>query len=160
VSRAWLLVLLLALAPPSLRAAAVCRLLAPGGIAFGSYDLLATAPRDSQMTLAVRCEGQGTAQNVTLSVRIDGGGSGAPVQARRMLHTGGTGDTLAYGLFRDAARSAVWGVTEGVDTVGALLAVPAVGAVSFQFTVFGRIPARQDARVGSYADAVQLTVNY
>lgn len=151
--------LLLALAPLA-APAAVCRILSGSGLAFGAYDLLATAPRDSQATLTVACEGTGAAQNVVLSMRIDQGVNGASVAARRMVHTGGAGDALHYGLFRDAARSSVWGMSDGIDTLGATLAVPATGTTAASFTIFGRIPPRQQARVGSYADAVQVTINY
>jgi spore coat protein U-like protein len=44
--------------------------------------------------------------------------------------------------------------------MGAALAVPSVGSAAASFTIYGRIPAAQNARVGSYSDAVQITINY
>lgn len=151
--------MVLALAPLAAQAA-TCRLLSVGGIAFGSYDLLATTPRDSQVTLTVTCSGTGAAENVTLSMRVDQGVNGRTVATRRLANTAGTGDALQYGLYRDPARSSIWGISDGIDTLGATLAVPASGSASASFTIYGRIPARQQAGVGSYADAVQVTVNY
>ena len=98
---AWLLLL----APLAADAAAVCRLLSGGSHAIGSYDKLAGTPRDSQMSVTVSCEARGGAQNVLLTVRVDQGINGSSIANRRMLHTGGTGDALAYGIYRDPARS-------------------------------------------------------
>lgn len=159
MSRALVFVLLL-LAPLLAPAAAACRLLAGGSLAFGSYDLLASAPRDSQMTLTVSCQATGAAQDVLLTVRVDPGLHGSSVAQRRMLHTSGSGDALAYGVYRDPQRSSIWGVSDGIDTMAATLAVPALGTAAATFTLYGRIAPGQNARVGSYADAVQVTVTY
>jgi spore coat protein U-like protein len=155
-----LLGLLLALAPQLAPAAAVCRLVSGSGLAFGPYDVLARAPRDSQVTVGISCEGTGTQQNVMLVLRVDQGAHGASVESRRMLHTGGSGSALAYGLYRDAARTSVWGMTEGLDTMGTTLVVPATGTAAARFTIYGRIAPAQDVRAGTYADAVQVTINY
>jgi len=160
VSRAAGLLLLLLLAPLAADAAAVCRMLSAGSLAFGSYDLLARAPRDSQVSVTVSCEGNGSAQTVLVSLRVDQGSNGSSIASRRLLHTGGSGDALAYGLFRDPARSSVWGVSQGIDTMNAALSVPSLGAAAASFTIYGRIPPGQNAHVGSYSDAVQITIDY
>lgn len=156
----WLAVGFLLLAAHGAEAAAVCRLLSGGSLAFGSYDILASAPRDSQMSLTVTCEATGGAQNVLLTLRVDQGINGSSIANRRMLHTSGSGDALGYGVFRDPQRSSVWGVSDGIDTVGAALAVPSLGAAAASFILYGRIPAAQNARVGTYSDALQITVTY
>ena len=150
---------LLLLAPLAAGAAA-CRFQAGTGLAFGTYEIFSTAPRDTQATITLVCDGTGTAQTLSLMLRVGPGGNAGSVTARRMRHTGGSASTLAYGLYRDAARSSVWGTTTGVDTVGATLAVPASGSTSATFIVYGRIPPGQDVFVGSYADAVQVTIDY
>ena len=160
MSRAAAVLLLLLLAPLAADAAAVCRMLSGGSLAFGSYDLLARAPRDSQTSVSISCETTGSAQTVLVSLRVDQGLNGSSIASRRMLHTSGTGDALAYGLFRDPARSSVWGVSDGIDTMTAALSVPSLGAAVASFTIYGRIPAAQNARVGNYSDAVQITINY
>ena len=152
--------LLLLLMPLTTHAAAVCRMVSGGGLAFGSYDILARTPRDSQMNLTVSCEATGGAQTVLLTVHVDQGINGSSVANRRMLHTGGTGDALAYGVFRDPARSSVWGISDGIDTVSTTLAVPSLGAVATSFTLYGRIPPGQNVRVGSYSDGLQITITY
>jgi spore coat protein U-like protein len=150
---------LLALAPLA-APAAVCRIVSGGSLAFGSYDLLSNAPRDSQVNLTVSCSGSGTPQTVTLVVAVDPGLHGTPGGFRRMTHTEGTGDALAYNLYRDPARSSAFGMTPGVDTTPVTLSVPAAGASTALVTIYARIPPRQDPRIGSYSDAVQVIINY
>lgn len=154
------LVCALLLAAPCAHAVTVCRVISGSGVAFGSYDQLAAAPTDSQGTISVQCDRDGGPAAVNLIVRIDQGANGNSVQARRMLHTGGSGNVLAYNLYRDALRSSVWGVSDGIDTAGASLAVPDRGRATVQFTIYGRMPPRQNAHVGTYADALQLTIVY
>jgi spore coat protein U-like protein len=159
VNRLFVL-LLLALAAPLAWPATVCRLVGGVSMGFGSYDYFSAVPNDSQTTVSVSCDRSGGAPTVTVTVRIDQGANGAGVGSRRMLHTGGSGDLLNYGLYRDVARSQVWGMTDTVDTMGATLAVPNKGSAGASFTVYGRIPARQDLSAGNYADSVQITILY
>jgi spore coat protein U-like protein len=158
VSRAAVLALLLV--APCAQAVTSCRVVTGNGVAFGSYDLLSPAPTDSQGTVTVQCERNGGPANVSMIVRIDQGANGSSVNARRMLHTGGSGDLLAYGLYRDPGRVSVWGSSDGIDTAGASLTVPDRSAASIQFTIYGRMPPRQNGHVGTYVDAVQLTILY
>jgi spore coat protein U-like protein len=134
--------------------------LSGNGLAFGAYDLLAAGPTDTQATIVVQCERTGGTPAVSLSLHLDAGANAVSVEARRMLHAGGSGSTLAYGMYRDPARTSPWGVADGIDTVGATLSVPDRGTASAQFTIYGRMPARQNAPVGSYTDRVQLTILY
>jgi spore coat protein U-like protein len=154
-----LVALVLLLAAPAAPAATLCRIVTGAGVAFGSYDMLSPAPTDSQGTVTVQCERNGGPAGVSMIVRIDQGAHGS-VQARRMLHTGGSGSLLTYGLYRDAARSGVWGSSDGIDTVGAAMNVPDRGSASLQLTIYGRMPPRQNGHIGTYSDAVQLTVLY
>jgi spore coat protein U-like protein len=158
VSRSLLAALLL-LAPLAAGAAA-CRIQAGSGLSFGTYDILSPAPRDSQSTVTVICDGTGTPQTVSLMLRVGPGANAASPGLRRMRNTGGSTSTLSYGVYRDAARSSVWGTSTGIDTLGAALAVPASGSASASFTLYGRIPPGQDAHVGTYGDAVQVTIDY
>lgn len=153
---AMLLCLLLAAGHAS--AATVCRLVSGGGMAFGTYDVLSTAPNDTLLQVAVTCERNGGPQGVTLTLRLGPGANGSAATARRMAHTGGSGDFLNYGLYRDVARSATWGSTDGVDTVARALNVPNKSSASTTFTIYGRIPPQQDVSVGSYGDTVQITL--
>lgn len=158
-ARALALVLLV-LAAPAAAAATSCRVVSGGSLAFGRYDILAARPTDSQATLSISCERSGGPAGVTLTVRLDPGSQGGPASAHRLRHTGGRPDVLRYGLYRDAARSAAWGSSDGVDTMDAALTVPDRGTASIRFTIFGRMPPGQDVRIGSYADVVRVTILY
>ena len=157
MNRAILLAAALA-APAMCSAATVCRLVSGGSLAFGPYNFFDAAPKDSLVNVTVSCERNGGPQNVSAILRLDQGMNSNSVSARRMAHTGGLGDYLAYGLYRDVGRTAVWGNSDRVDTVNANLNVPNRGTASATFTIYGRIPARQDVGAGSYSDAVQLTL--
>jgi spore coat protein U-like protein len=159
VNRA-LLLLLLALAPLGANAATTCRIVNAGSLAFGSYDYFSRAPNDSLANMTVTCNRLGAPQKLTVLVRMGQGMNGSSVSSRRMLHTGGRGDTLDYNLFRDPGRSSVWGSSDGVNTVSADLSIPNNGSASATLTIYGRIPIQQDASPGLYADSVQVTIEY
>lgn len=139
------------------QAATVCRLVSGDTLAFGSYDVLAAAPNDTLVNVAVTCERDGGPGTVTLTVALGQGMNGSSVSARRMARAGG-GDWLSYGLYREVSRTTVWGFSAGVDTVSQTLSVANKQTAGTTFTIYGRIPPGQDATVGSYSDVVQITV--
>ena len=153
------LALALLLAAPCAQAVTTCRVISGNGLAFGSYDLLSAAPSDTQATVTVQCDRIGGPATVSLLVRIDPGANGSSAQARRMRQAGGA-SLLAYNIYRDPNRSSVWGDLDGIDTVGASLTVPDRGSAAVQLTLYGRMPPRQNAAVGSYTAALQLTILY
>jgi spore coat protein U-like protein len=88
----------------------------------------------------------GTTYNVGLNNGLNGDG---PTERRMTLG----GQTVTYGLYRDAARSQPWGNTIGSDTV------PGTGAGTAQnITVFGRVPPQTTPPPGTYTDTVVVTV--
>ncbi len=119
-------------------------------LVFGIYDTFSTLPTDSATDIAVQCDAEAT---YVVSLSAGFGSSGE----RRMQ--GSTGGALLYGLYTDPARLTAWGDgTEGTVTgSGSVASTP--GAVT-RHTVYGRIPARQNVRVGSYRDGVTITVSY
>lgn len=137
-------------------AATTCRFVTGGGVAFGPYDTLSASAVDTTLDLSVSCSRSGGPQNISVTVSLGLGTNGISINARRMA--GGSGDYLAYGLFRDVSRSSTWGFTPGVDTVSRTLSLPNNGSASVTFSVFGRIPALQDVSAGSYGDSVQVTL--
>lgn len=139
------------------QAATVCRLMSGDTLAFGTYDVLAAAPNDTLVNVEVTCERDGGPATVTLTLALGPGTNGSSVSARRMARTGG-GDWLSYGLYREVSRTNIWGFSTGVDTVSRTLTVPNKQTASATFTIYGRIPVAQNAMVGSYSDAVQITV--
>jgi len=63
------------------------------------------------------------------------------------------GGTLGYYLFADGAHSMVWG--DGTNDTHVRN-----GSGSAAFPIYGVIPARQIAPVGSYTDVVIITVQW
>lgn len=118
---------------------------------FGAYDSVAanaTAPLDGIGTVTVTCT-KGAPAKVGLSV-----GSNAQGTTRRMA--GGTAAYLTYELYKDTSHATVWG-----DTLDTALDIPAApNRNPRSFTVYGRVPATQDATVGNYTDTVVATVNF
>lgn len=131
-------------------AAAQCAIDSVSPVGFGNYDPLATAPLDSSGSVTYKCL-------LSLTVTIDlSTGSSASYAARTMKHA--SGDALAYNLYFDAARLTVWGNAAGNGTVhyGPIIALLTAVTVP----IFGRVPAKQDVRVGNYSDTIVVTLNY
>jgi len=140
-------------------AAAVDCTVSTTGVAFGIYDPLGAAPSDSTGNVTIVCNYlSGGAAQIAYSVALSTGSSGTYV--RRQLQAGTT--ALNYNLFIDSARSAVWGdgstgtsVASGSATMG-----PGVGNGRREDsrTIYGRVPAAQDALPGSYTDSIIVTL--
>jgi spore coat protein U-like protein len=65
-------------------------------------------------------------------------------------------DFLTYELYKESARTNVWG-----NAGGALVTLAAASSNAPQtLTVYGRIPPGQNVSVGSFGDSVQITVTY
>ena len=151
---AALLLLMLAL-PGAARAQGVTCTVSATPVAFGQYLPVVTTPDDSTGSISVSCTTGAPIQFIGYSITLSGGGSGNPA-ARRMLSGA---SQLGYQLYRDAARTSVWGNTAAQDVTGGGL----LGR-TFPFlashTVHGRIPARQAVPVGAYVDTIQVVVTY
>lgn len=146
----------LCLAPCTGVCAITCSL-AAGNVAFGGYDVFSAVSLDSSGTLVVTCTGAKKVENATVSIAIGPSATSGSIVNRRMQTLGGA-DFLSYNLFRDATRTSVWGNTAGVDTFAQTITVPKNGSVQISATIFGRIPAGQDVRMGIYSDTVMVTV--
>lgn len=158
MSKAALMLILLLPAAQVSFGATVCRVSTTGAVAFGGYDVTSLSPADSQVNIGITCDRDGGPANVTLTMGLGAGLHATSVNSRRMLHAGGSGDYLSYGLYSNVGRSTVWGFSPGVDTVARLVTVPK-GSASTTFTIYGRIPARQNVSAGVYGDSVQLSIN-
>ncbi|WP_323763570.1 spore coat U domain-containing protein [Marinovum sp.] len=118
-----------------------------GSLDFGQISNLA-APADATAAVDIRCT-SGTGYSVSMGL---GDGPGVSDPALRRMQ--GALGTLAYGLYRDPARSLVWGEAANQRN-------SATGTGYGQrFTVYGRIHAGQQAPAGSYGDSVVVTVHY
>src|SRR5262249_38540514 len=114
---------------------------------FGNHGVL-VANVDSTSTLRVQCT-NGTPYNIGLNA---GTGSGATIAARKM--TSGS-SPINYSLYRNNARTNVWGSTIGTNTVAAT----GNGAAQ-SYTVYGRVPPQTTPAPATYTDTITVTVTY
>lgn len=123
---------------------AICDIqtVSPTDVDFGNVLSSATNV-DNAGSLSVTCT-QGTGYTIGLDNGQNFSGS------RRMIK--GT-DFVAYGLYRDPARTLAWG-----NIAGSVLAGTGTGAVQV-IPVYGRIPSANSPS-GDYADVVVATVTY
>lgn len=136
-------------------AARTCRLRIRA-VAFGVYPPATPSPLDSAGRVRVICRGrpnQGQASFYVL--RIDGGSSGNPA-SRNML---AGGSPLFYNLFKDAARTDIWGDgTAGTTPV--IQNLPSSGRFTMNHPVYGRASASQDPAPGTYGDIPMVTIEF
>ncbi|KSV64860.1 spore coat protein U [Sinorhizobium sp. GW3] len=127
---------------------AECKIQTATDLDFGTRGVI-DANLDQSTTIGVQCT-TGTPYTVGLSA---GAGSGATVALRKM--TGPAAATINYILYRDTARTQLWGVTAGTDTVAG------TGNGNVQnLTVYGRVPPQATPAAGVYTDTVAITVTY
>lgn len=124
---------------------------------FTRYEPLSGQPAQAEVELEVECFFLLPINVVSslLTLSLDGGISGN----RQMTREGG-GASLAYGVFRDAARLQTWGSGEG-STISNLFSF-VLGSLSSirRITGFASIPAGQDVPAGIYSDSLTVTVEF
>ena len=123
--------------------------------AFGAYNPFNSTATTSTATLSVSCQSAASVL-VSYTVALGGGHGGV---ASRSLSSGGA--SLPYQLYRDAARTQVWGDgTAGSLTLtdGYLLGV--VTPVVRTYTAYGAIPAGLIVTPGLYSDTIILLLTY
>ncbi|WP_439598363.1 spore coat protein U domain-containing protein [Falsiroseomonas sp.] len=149
---------LLLLAPQAARAqaTATCSVTSTPMV-FGTYDGSLASPNLSTATVSVSCLALDQATTVNFSIALLGG-TGA--QGARQLTSGS--EVLAMEIYTDASRSIVFG--DGTGGTGLLTGsgtATASTALRMNFTVYGRLPARQRApRAGAYADTLTLLLTH
>jgi spore coat protein U-like protein len=122
-------------------------------VAFGTYTPTSDAVRDGVGSVRTDCR-----HNVSPGgISIGTGGSGS-YATRRMLNGS---SQLQYNLFMDAARTTVWGNGSG----GTATVSPPISQSSGlrrirEAVIYGRIPARQNVRAGTYTDTMFVTVSF
>ena len=139
---------LVALSPR--RAEAAGCTIATTSISFGTYNVFAGTPNDSTATITVDCTGG--AKNIAIGISRGGSSTFVP---RRMVKGS---EPLVYNLFRDAARTAVWG--DGSPGTEQHVVANPPNKTPLPLTIFGRIPVGQDVSAGAYADTVVVGINY
>ena len=118
-------------------------------IVFGTYNVFSSAPVDSTGTVTYSCNGNANVQ-ITMTK-----GQSMTFLPREL---GKGTERLAYNLFRDAARTAVWGDSTGGTS--AYVGVSPAKKEDIAVTVYGRIPPGQDISAGSYTDSVTVVMNF
>jgi spore coat protein U-like protein len=125
--------------------AATCTVSAVG-LAFGTYDLFATAPLDVTGSVEFRCN-----EPTGMRIQFSPGSSGTFWP--RTMRNGAA--SLEYNVYTSAGRTQVWGDGSGGTTtrnLGAGRGEPV--------PVFGRIPARQNVPEGTYGDTLIVTFDF
>ena len=142
--------LLLLVAVGDARAGASCSV-SVTPVTFGTYNVFTPTALDSTGTIVYQCSP--SARNIWITVSR---GVGGTFTARQMLSL--TSDRLEYNLFRDAARTTIWGDFSG-GTSGHYDRDPPNNA-PVEVPIYARIPAGQDVQAGLYGDYVTVTINY
>lgn len=137
--------------PRPAKALVVCSLSTVSPLAFGLYNP-ATGLLDTTGKIGVLCIGLGSS-----SVTVDISKGAAPSFSPRTM-VGLLGSTLAYNVFRDAARTHVWG--DGSGGTVRYGPIDPTKDVVVELTMFGRIPGQQLVRPGLYNDTLTVTLNY
>jgi len=117
-------------------------------IAFGTYNVFATAPTDTDASVSFNCTA-----SVSIIITLSAGNASSLVRC----NTGCSPTQLSYNLYLDAARTVIWG-DQSHWSVYSNAHPPAGTWVYVQ--AYGRIPAGQDVAAGSYTDSVVVTVIY
>jgi spore coat protein U-like protein len=138
------------LAPATAWAVMTCSIGSATDVAFGSYDVFGGSPVDSSGTISYVCSDVGGADSIVIHLSKGSSTTYSPRTLVSGLYE------LSYNLYLEASRSSIWGNgTAGTSEYGPL--IPLDG-VSTDVTVYGRIPAGQNAFVGIYSDTVVVTL--
>jgi spore coat protein U-like protein len=131
------------------------------GVSFGGYDVFAVSAVNSTGTLSVTCSLIMPANdgNVSYVISLSTGSSNSFVQ--RKMFSGA--NALGYNLYTSNTYSVVWGDGTGsTQTVSGTMKLnkSTNPSQTVMQTVYGKIPALQDAAVGGYSDNVTATVSF
>lgn len=114
---------------------------------FGNVNIF-SGQVDATASIRLRC-----GPSVAYSVAIDNG-QNYNGQRRMSNGTGGFFAYVPYQIYRNAARTQVWGAAAGTIVTGT---TPASGLVTL--TAYGRVP-NSIVLPRAYADVVTVTVNF
>jgi spore coat protein U-like protein len=90
------------------------------------------------------------ATETTFDIQLDGGLNFSPSIGARAM-TGG-GSNLLYLIYKDAARSVLWGANESVPAT-----IDGTGSV----TIYGQVPSQPNGHAsGLHTDEVTITLNF
>jgi len=130
------------------------------GVAFGTYDPLATTATTSTGNVRVRCiHIGGGAVRANYTVDLSQGNSGN--FAQREMRSGNS--ALLYNLFNGATYTQIWGNGTGgsVRVAYSLLVNPGNFAQNIMdHRIYGRIPPQQAVDTGLYNDTILVTLTF
>lgn len=130
------------------QAAQSCSFSAINSVSFGVYDVNSPLNNNNGVgSLNIRCQGGGSSATVTLST-----GQSNRYSSRQMKSGS---DSLNYNLYTSATRTVVWG--NGMGGSSTMSADPNSNTT---LSIFGMIPANQDAAVGIYTDSMTAIINF
>lgn len=140
------------------QAAASCSI-SVGQLAFGVYDTLATSPTDTAGSLLVSCT-PGVSDPLTTSYTITVAGTGVASDAVRSISQGV--HRLYFQVYKDAARSMVWGngAGAGAGVAGSVSSPSALLTATRSHTAYARLPAAQRVAPGLYTGSLLVTIEY
>jgi spore coat protein U-like protein len=122
-------------------ASAEC-LISAGSVSFGAYDSLSLLDTDTAGSVSVSCDGD-TVGQLSLTAGL------GSFSARRMQNGA---HALLYNLYVDPTRLSIWGDgSPGTSLVS-------IGGTGGTYTVYARIPARQNVPAGGYSDTITVTL--
>jgi spore coat protein U-like protein len=125
-----------------------CQLIA-NDLNFGQYDPVGankSTPLDSRTTLNLTCT-KGTSAKLEIDACAHASGQQRILQGPRNF-------PLKYDLMQRSSGGSRWGTGSDAFTM------TVHSSSLYSITVFGRIPAGQDAPAGQYADTCVVTVSY
>jgi spore coat protein U-like protein len=126
---------------------------------FGVYDVFSSGVNDTGIgKITVACTGLLISIFVSYDIVVGPGRSLSYALPRSM--SDGMGHSLNYNLYTNSSRSIVWGDgSAGTAKIsdGYLLGL---GTVTREYSIYGRIPAGQNAYVGNYSDTPLVTISY
>jgi spore coat protein U-like protein len=129
------------------------------GLAFGGYDPLAASALDSTATVTVTCgKTVAVSEGVNYTLTASTGAGGSYVN-RAMFQAS---ERLAYNLYRNSARTTIWGNGSGGSSTMTGSFNLSIGTPTRlrNHIVYGRIPPSQNAASGSYSDTLVVTLTF
>jgi len=143
------MVITAAIAAVPVHARAACTIIYTASLAFGTYDPFSATPLDTTGSVWYTCT---NSPGVTITVNTGSSGS----YSQRTMRSGA--NTLGYNVYIDAARTMIWGDGTPPSVIGPGATTNFLGITIA--TLYGRVPAGQDAVAGTFSDTLVLSVNF
>jgi spore coat protein U-like protein len=143
-------VLLLTFAPPAW--AVNCDVTATS-VNFGGYDPFERRATESTGSIRVTCSNK-PKHPVEVAIELSTGRSGS-YTPRSMIPVAGGSYRLRYNLYTNASMTTIF----GNGTAGSVPLIKNVDRNNpWEVTIYGKVPARQNVRIGAYTDLVTVTI--